>query len=251
MIRVAESYEELSLLAAGIVRDAIRARPDLVLGLPTGRTPLGLYAELVRMHRTGTLDLSGVTTFNLDEYYPMDSNDPRSFHQFMRKHFFDLVNVSAERIHVPDGSDPDPARACARYETELSEAGGLDLVILGIGRNGHIGFNEPGTAFHTRTRLVELTEDTIIANFGRKGADTPRFALSMGVATIMESRNVLLLASGPDKSRIMREALFGAIAVRVPASVLQTHPSVTVVMDREAAAACGSEMDLPGVVSAG
>ncbi|NPV70106.1 MAG: glucosamine-6-phosphate deaminase [Firmicutes bacterium] len=237
-IQVTDRYEDLSVAAANIVFKGVQSKRDLVLGLPTGRTPLGLYSELVRMYRDGLLDLSGVTTFNLDEYYPMNPQDPRGYRVFMRQHFFDNVNIPAERIHMPDASDPDPEKACARYEMEIARVGGIDLLILGTGRNGHIGFNEPGTAFNTRTRLVELTDQTIRMNFGLKSAGTPRFALSMGVATIMEARDIVLLASGADKSAIVKKALFGPITPEIPASVLQQHPSVTVIVDREAAAGC-------------
>ncbi|MGE5483526.1 MAG: glucosamine-6-phosphate deaminase [Ignavibacteriales bacterium] len=232
---VAGSYRELSSTAAAMVRDAVMRRPRLTLGLPTGRTPVGMYDELVRMYRSGMLDLSGVVTFNLDEYYPMDPRDPRSFHAFMRTHLFDHVNVPPDHIHLPDGSAPDPAEACARYEREIERAGGIDLIILGIGRTGHIGFNEPGSPRWARTRLVRLTDETIRANFGTVDAATPRSALSMGTGTIMEARDVILLASGPGKAEIAAKAATGPVTTAVPASILQEHPSVTVILDAAAA----------------
>lgn len=237
MIHIAASYRELSAIAACLVQQRIEAKKDLVLGLPAGRTPLGLYARLVSMHQAGRVDFSGVTTFNLDEYYPMHPQDPRSFRAFTCRHFLDHVNVPADRVYAPDATHPRPEEACAAYELEIARAGGLDLIILGIGRNGHIGFNEPGTAFASRTRLVALTEHTMHVNFGREAASAPRLALSMGVATIMEAAELVLLASGRDKSLIVSRALYGPVTPEVPASALQHHPALTVVVDRAATAA--------------
>ncbi|HAI20667.1 MAG TPA: glucosamine-6-phosphate deaminase [Clostridiales bacterium UBA8153] len=240
MVQVAAGYRELSSIAAALVCARVRVKQDLVLGLPAGRTPLGLYSQLVNLYRAGLVDFSGVTTFNLDEYYPVPPQDPRSFYAFTRRHFLDHVNVPANRAHAPAATHPHPAEACAAYELEIVRAGGLDLVILGIGQNGHIGFNEPGTAFDSRTRLVELAEHTVRVNFGRAAAHAPRAALSMGIATIMEAAEVLLLASGRDKAPIVGRSLCGPVTPEVPASILQRHPLLTAVVDREAAAAMGN-----------
>lgn len=238
-VLVAAGYQGLSAIAADLVRQRMQTNRDLVLGLPAGRTPLGLYARLAGMYRTGRLDFSGVTTFNLDEYYPVHPQDPLSFRAFTRRHFLDHVNVPGHRAHAPDATHPRPEEACAAYELEIARAGGLSLIILGIGQNGHIGFNEPGTAFDSRTRLVALDEHTVRVNFGTAAAGAPRLALSMGIATIMEASEILLIASGRNKSAIVSRALYGPVTPGVPASVLQLHPSLTVVVDRAAAAAMG------------
>lgn len=233
---IVDTYEDLSLVAARLVGDAIGEKPDLVLGLPTGRTPVGFYAALVQLYRQGRVDFSRVVTFNLDEYYPMDPRDPRSFHAFMQKHLLEHVNVPWDHVHIPDGRAPEPEQACAEYEHQLARAGGIDLLVLGIGHNGHIGFNEPGAPRQGRTGPVRLAHETIQANFGSVGPGVPRFALSMGIGTILESRKILLLASGQDKASITRRALLGPVTPDVPASFLQLHPSLTVILDRGAAA---------------
>jgi len=234
---VSGTYKDLSAAAAGMIRDAVKRKPGLVLGLPTGRTPVGMYREIVGMYRAGTIDLSGVVTFNLDEYYPMDPLDPRSFHVFMQKRLFDYVNIPPDQIHIPDGSAPDPVEACARYEAEIARAGGIDLLVLGIGRTGHIGFNEPGGPLWSRTRLVRLSDETLRANFGVPDCRTPRFALSMGIGTIMEAREIILLANARDKAGIAAKAVLGPVTTSVPASILQEHPAVTVILDVAAASA--------------
>ena len=235
---VARNYEELSREAAGHIVRAIQGKPDLVLGLATGRTPVGLYRELVERFRRGEVDFSGVRTFNLDEYYPIDPAHPQSYRRFMEEHLFRHVNLRPGNTHIPDGLAPDAEAECRRYEDEIGRSGGIDLQVLGIGRNGHIGFNEPGTALGATTQLVRLHEDTIRVNsrdFG-DSANVPRHAISMGVRTIMQARAILLLASGEEKAGIVTRALQGEVCSEVPASVLLLHPNLTVILDKPAAA---------------
>lgn len=238
LVEVFNDYEEMSRRAARHVAAAIRQKPDLVLGLATGSTPVGLYRELVRLFRKGELDFSRVTTFNLDEYYGLSASHEQSYHYFMQEHLFRHVNVALERIHIPDGQATDIQAECARYEQLLAEAGWVDLQILGIGGNGHIGFNEPGTDFGASTHLIELAPATIQANarFFKSPEDVPRRAISMGIKTIMRSREIILLASGRDKAEAIRAAIEGPVTNQVPASVLQLHPNVRVMIDQAAAA---------------
>ncbi|MBE3577223.1 MAG: glucosamine-6-phosphate deaminase [Limnochordales bacterium] len=235
---VVDSYRELSLWAANRVADLIRRKPNAVLGLATGSTPLGLYEELVRRHREEGLDFSQVTTFNLDEYLGLPPDHPASYHYFMRENLFAHINVRPGAVHIPSGVAADIEQECIRYEEAIRQAGGIDLQILGIGRNGHIGFNEPGTPFDSRTHVVDLAEDTRRANarFFNSIDEVPRRAVTMGIATIMEAREILLLASGPEKAWAVARTLEGEVTPEVPASVLQRHPRVFVVADRGAAA---------------
>jgi glucosamine-6-phosphate deaminase len=232
--------EEVSEEAARIVTGAIRSNPSLVLGLATGRTTLGFYKELVRIYRDEKLDFSRVTTFNLDEYLGLDPSHPQSFHCFMNSHFFSRVNIPAENIHIPDGMISGNYDAyCASYENSLRKTGGIDLQILGIGRNGHIGFNEPTSSLASRTRLKALSRDTIEDNrkfFGSE-KDVPKCAITMGIGTILEARRVLLLASGKSKAAAVARAVEGAVTASVSASALQLHPDVTFILDEEAASA--------------
>lgn len=230
-------YEELSREAARIVAHAVRTNPSLTLGLATGSTTLGLYKELVRLHKEQGLDFSQVTTFNLDEYLGLPASHPQSFHCFMHQNFFDQVNANPAKIHIPDGTiRGDYEEYCLGYERAVRDAGGIDLQILGIGRNGHIGFNEPTSSFGSRTRLKVLTSETIEDN--RKSfslrEEVPECAVTMGIGTILEARRILLLATGAAKAETVAQAIEGPITASVTASCLQLHPDVTFVIDEAA-----------------
>jgi glucosamine-6-phosphate deaminase len=219
---------------------AVAHQPALVLGLPTGRTPIPLYSALVSLYRRGSADFSRVTTFNLDEFVGVPPSDRRSYRAFMNRHLFDRVNVDRRRIHFLDGTAADLQRECVRYERAIRRAGGIDLLILGLGANGHIGFNEPGATLFARTHRARLAAPTRRANaalFGHTLAAVPREGLSMGMATILEARRIVLLATGKGKARSVRRAIGGPVTERVPASFLQLHSDVDVWLDRDAAGA--------------
>ena len=236
-IIIAKNKEEFDKIAADIVSQQLKDKPDSVLGLATGSTPLGLYAELVERNKKGEIDFSQVKTFNLDEYKGLAKTHPQSYYYFMFKHLFSKVNIQPENINIPNGEVEDSAKECEEYEKKIKEAGGIDLQILGIGHNGHIGFNEPGTPFESTTSLIELDQRTIEANsrFFDSIDEVPRQALSMGIKTIMQARKIVLMISGKDKAEIAVKAIKGPITTEVPASVLQLHPFVTVLLDQEAA----------------
>ena len=228
-------------LAAAIARELSRA-PALVLGLPTGRTPIPLYRELVRLYRARAVSFRRVTTFNLDEFCGLDGGDPRSYRAFMQRHLFDQVNLPARRIHVLDGTARDVDAECARYERAIARAGGIGLQVLGLGLNGHIGFNEPGRFLIARTHCTRLTPATRRANaalFGGRVGAVPREALSMGMATILRADRIVLVATGASKARSVARMLTGAVTPRLPASFLQLHPRTEVWLDRAAAARLG------------
>ncbi|HLN61657.1 MAG TPA: glucosamine-6-phosphate deaminase [Symbiobacteriaceae bacterium] len=234
-VEVYETYAEMSQRAANLVAGLIAEKPGAVLGLPTGSTPEGFYNELAGRD----LDFTQVQTFNLDEYIGLDREHPESYYSFMKRHLFSRVNLNPARCHLPNGMAPDPAAECLRYEEAIRQAGGLDVVLLGIGHNGHIGFNEPGAPWDAHTRMVDLAERTIKANarfFGSEEA-VPKQALTMGIGTILGARRIVLLASGEGKAEIIRRTLEGDPAVDVPATALQSHPDVTVILDRAAAGA--------------
>jgi glucosamine-6-phosphate deaminase len=234
-----KGYAELSSQAAAIVSAAIRQRPDLRLGLATGSTPLGMYRELARMHREEKLDFSRVVTFNLDEYLGLAADHPQSSHTFMQSNFFEHVNVAPENINIPDGiAQGDLDEYCARYEAGIQRAGGIDLQILGIGRNGHIGFNEPSSSLASRTRIKTLTRQTLEDNrrLFQEGQPMPEAAITMGIGTILDARKILLLASGASKARALARAIEGPVTASVTASALQLHRDVTILADEPAAA---------------
>lgn len=224
-VLVTPDYQTLSQEAAAIVARAIRAKPALTLGLPTGHTPLGLYEQLIRRYQSEKLDFSGVRTFNLDEYIGLPPDDPRSYRSYMSARLFEHINVSPQNTHIPDASSD--------YEDLIRKAGGIDLLIVGIGANGHIAFNEPGSAFDSRTRIVQLAPETI----QRAGSNVPHTAITMGIATILDARKILLLVSGAEKTEVVRRALRGPVSETVPASALQRHSDVIVIMDEAAASA--------------
>jgi len=236
-IVIAEDYDHMSRVAAGMVAAEMRWKPDLVLGLATGLTPLGMYRELVRMHREEGLDFSRIITFNLDEYYGLGPDDPQSYHHYMWENLFRHVNIRPQAVHVPPGQPADAAAACRAYDEAIDEAGGIDVQVLGIGRNGHVGFNEPGGTLRAATHLIDLTAATRRANarFFPDPDLVPRRAISMGMRPIMQARQVILLASGQEKARAIRATVNGPLTTRVPASLLQLHPRCTLVVDRQAA----------------
>jgi glucosamine-6-phosphate deaminase len=237
-LRVLPDYESMSAAAAQIVAGKVREKPEAVFLLPTGTTPLGMYERLVRLHQEQGLSFSRATFFNLDEYLGLPPDHPASYHVYMEENFYMLVDADPARIHVPDGSAPDPEAECERYEAAIREAGGVDLCVLGIGRNGHIGFNEPGAPFDSRTRVVRLSESTRRVNASDfEEGKVPERAITVGMATIFEAREVLLLASGANKARAAAAALQGEISESAPASMLRRHPNATFLLDREAASA--------------
>jgi glucosamine-6-phosphate deaminase len=238
LVFITNDYAELSREAARMISNAMRKKPDLRLGLATGDTQQGMYRELVRMHHEDRLDFSRVVTFNLDEYIGLPAGHPQSFHAAMRKSLFDHVNITASQIHIPDGSPQDDFdAACKRYEEEIRIAGGIDLQVVGIGKDGHIGFNEPTSSLASRTRPKTLTQQTIEDNRHSfpPGEEPPSSAVTMGIGTILEARRILLLASGAAKAKAIALAVEGPLTASVSASALQMHREVTVLIDREAA----------------
>jgi glucosamine-6-phosphate deaminase len=229
--------DELAREAARIIANAVGRKPALRLGLATGSTPLGMYKELVRLHREEGLDFSRVVTFNLDEYLGLSAQHPQSFQYFMREHFFSQVNVAPANIHMPDGSiRGNYDQYCRSYEQSIRDAGGIDLQVLGIGRNGHIGFNEPTSSLGSRTRLKVLSQETIADNrkFFGPTEEIPQCAITMGIGTILEAKRILLLASGASKAAAVAQAIEGPITASVTASALQLHPDVTFIVDQDA-----------------
>ncbi|MCL5676923.1 MAG: glucosamine-6-phosphate deaminase [Firmicutes bacterium] len=230
-------YDAMSRAAAAVIAAQVRSKPNSVLGLATGSTPVGTYQELVRMHKEEDLDFSQVVTYNLDEYLGLPAENQQSYHYFMWQNLFGSINIKPSHVHIPPGQPADVSKACQDHDRSIEEAGGIDLQLLGIGRNGHIGFNEPDFYLRTETHLVALSEDTIAANarFFDDPAEVPRAAVTMGVGTIMKARHILLLASGEDKAEIVARMVEGPVTTEVPASVLQMHPQVTVLLDQNAA----------------
>ena len=235
IIRAAD-YSDLSRKAAGIIAATVTVKPDSVLGLATGDSPVGVYNFLTDWYKNGYVDFSETTAFNLDEYRGLTRDAEQSYRLFMYKNLFSGINIPNERRHIPDGVASDPDAECLRYERAIKSCGGIDLQLLGIGHNGHIGFNEPGPAFVGDTHLVDLTESTIEANsrFFSKRSEVPVQAYTMGIRTIMSARKVLLIVSGEKKAEILRRAFFGDITPEVPASVLQLHGDFTLVADEAA-----------------
>ena len=234
---IVKSYEEVGQVGADIIATAILHKPDLVIGLATGTTPLGTYAELVRKHKNGGLDFSKVATFNLDEYLGLPMTHPQSYYYFMWENLFKHVNINPENIHVPSGQILDHEKFCLAYEDEIEECGGIDIQLLGIGRDGHIGFNEPGSSLGSRTRLKTLTRETIEDNarLFDDPDEVPRFAVTMGVGTCLDARKVLLIANGAGKAEAIAGTIEGPVSSQCTASALQLHPNAMVVVDEAAA----------------
>ena len=234
------TYEAMSRKAADILAAQIQLKPNCVLGLATGTTPIGAYQGLIKKYESGSLDFSEVRTYNLDEYRGLTHEDPQSYHYFMNVQLFNHVNIVPANVHVPDGANADADAACADYDRMVAEAGYCDLQLLGIGRNGHIGFNEPADEFSKGTHCVDLTESTIEANsrLFEKEEDVPRQAYTMGTQTIMNARCILVVANGENKAQAVRDMCFGPIVPTCPASILQLHPNVFVVCDDAALSLC-------------
>lgn len=234
----AKDYKDMSRKAANIISAQVIMKPNCVLGLATGSTPIGTYDQLVEWYNKGDLDFSEVTTVNLDEYKGLPRTNDQSYYYFMHQHLFDRVNIDPERTNVPNGMEPDAEKECGRYEELIRSLGGVDLQLLGLGHNGHIGFNEPGEAFEKETHCVYLTESTIEANkrFFASADDVPKQAYTMGIKTIMQAKKILIVVNGENKADIVERAFFGPVTPEVPASILQLHNDVTLVGDEEALA---------------
>ena len=232
-----ESYEEISKAAARVVVKTLNSKPDMVLGCATGSTPLGLYQELIRRHRKEGLDFSQVTTFNLDEYVGLSDKHSQSYHYFMREHFFNKVNIAPQNIYIPSGSTDNYEAFCRWYEQRIVECGGIDIQILGIGTDGHIGFNEPGSSLGSRTRIKTLAKRTIEDNarFFDNPDEVPVYAITMGVGTILEAHRIVLVASGKHKAGAVAAAIEGPVTSMITASALQLHRDAIIFLDREAA----------------
>ena len=228
-----KNYEEISAVAADIVADVMKAKPDCVLGLATGSTPVGMYKKLIEKNATGEIDFSAVTTVNLDEYYPIAPDNDQSYRYFMNENLFNHVNIDKSRTYVPDGLADDPAAACEAYEEIVARVGGADIQVLGIGQNGHIGFNEPAEALDVKTHVTGLTESTIKANarFFASEADVPTKALTMGIGTILGAKKIIILANGAAKHDAISIMLAGGLTTACPASMLNLHNDVTVICD--------------------
>ena len=231
-----KDYADMSRKAANIIAAQVIMKPDCVLGLATGSTPIGTYKELIKAYENGDLDFSLVKTANLDEYRGLEKTNDQSYDYFMKDNLFNHININFENLNIPNGEKPDAEEECARYEAVVKALGGQDLQLLGMGHNGHIGFNEPADEFPKETHCVDLQESTIQANkrFFEKVEDVPTQAYTMGIGTIMQAKKILVIASGADKAEIVKKAFFGPITPQVPASILQLHPDVTVVVDEAA-----------------
>ena len=229
-----DNYEQLSIKAAELVKEQILHDPESVLGLATGSSPLGLYENLIDLFKKGEVDFSSVKTFNLDEYCEISKDHPQSYHQFMQCHFFQHVNLKPENTHMPTPPSMDNQMDCLAFDKLISQNKGIDLQVLGIGGNGHIGFNEPGTSFSSRTHVVQLHEETRRANarFFNTYEEVPKKAVTMGIKTNMRAKKILLLISGQSKQQALYQLVFSSVNEAFPASVLQLHPDVTVLADK-------------------
>ena len=238
LVIVKDNYDQISKEAAQMVADRLRKKPNLVLGLATGSTPLGLYRELIRMHKKEGLDFSKIITFNLDEYVGLLPTHKQSYAYFMNKNLFAHINIPQHSIHIPDGMAHDIDGFCDWYEQEIQRVGGIDLQILGVGANGHVAFNEPGSSLGSRTRVKTLTEDTRKNNarFFKNKDEVPKYALTLGVGTIMDAKELVVLASGSGKAAAIKAAAEGPLTAQCPASVVQLHRKTFVIVDEEAGA---------------
>ena len=234
---VKPTYEEVSKLAAQMIADIVRSKPRAVLGFATGSTPLGTYKELIRMHLEEGLDFSQAVTFNLDEYIGLPKDNDQSYHYFMWENLFKHINVLESNVHIPQGMGDDIQQKCIEYEEEIFDHGGLDVQLLGIGGNGHIAFNEPGSSLGSRTRIKTLDEKTIQDNarFFKSIDEVPRYCVTMGIGTIMEAEKLILLANKENKADAVQKTIEGPITASVPASAIQLHPNATVIVDKAAA----------------
>src|SRR5438034_9298551 len=236
-VLIAKTYEEMSRAAAVAVAEVLNAKPNAVLGMATGSTPLGVYQELVRIHKKEGLDFSQVTSFNLDEYVGLPVSHPQSYHYFMHENFFKHVNIPPQNVHIPSGTTSNYRAFCDWYEQRIKECGGIDVQILGIGSDGHIAFNEPASSLSSRTRLKTLAKSTIDDNarFFNSRDEVPIYAITMGVGTILDARRLVLVASGKTKAKAIAQAVEGPVSSMITASALQMHPSALVFLDDEGA----------------
>ena len=232
----AKNYDHMSRQAANIISAQVILKPDCVLGLATGSSPIGTYKQLIDWYNKGDIDFSLVRTVNLDEYCGLDGSNDQSYRYFMHNNFFDHININPDNINIPDGKNENAEEECKRYNDIIKSMGGIDLQLLGLGPNGHIGFNEPADFFSMDTHKVSLTDATIQANkrFFEKEEDVPRFAYTMGIRNIMQAERVLMVVSGKSKAKVVKEAFFGDVTPKVPASILQVHKNFTLVADEEA-----------------
>ncbi|MCL2815580.1 MAG: glucosamine-6-phosphate deaminase [Oscillospiraceae bacterium] len=237
-IQYFENYAKMSDFAAGVVADAMRSaqknkKEKFVLGLPTGDTPVGMYSKLAEMNKSGELDFSGVVTFNLDEYYPIKKDNPQSYDKFMHDKFFGKINIDKKNANIPDGEALDAVLQCAEYEKKIESAGGIDLMVIGVGANGHIGFNEPDDFLIPDTHVAKLSENTKNQNkrFFDSVGEVPELALTMGMGSILKAKKILLLVSGESKKEVFKKFLKGEITTQVPVSFLHLHADVTVLCD--------------------
>lgn len=241
----------MSRKAAGIISAQIILKPDCVLGLATGSSPIGTYQNLVKWHQQGDLDFSQVTTINLDEYKGLPRDNDQSYYYFMNEHLFSKVNINKDRTFLPDGTEPDSDAACQKYNEIIHATGGADLQLLGLGHNGHIGFNEPSDAFEKETHCVTLSERTIQANtrFFTSEKDVPRQAYTMGIQTIMSARKILVVVSGEDKAAAVKAVCFGPVTPQVPGSILQFHQDAILVADEAALSQCSDLLAQKGGIA--
>ncbi len=232
----AKDYTEMSRIAANLIGAQVIIKPNCVLGLATGSTPIGTYEHLASAYENGDLDFSQVKSINLDEYRGLSPENDQSYRYFMNTNLFSKVNIDINNTHVPNGLEPDAAKACADYDKIIEDAGGIDLQLLGLGLNGHIGFNEPSDSFTCGTNCVDLTQSTIDANsrFFESYDDVPKQAYTMGIKSIMQAKKVVVVVNGKNKAQIVKDAFFGPVTPQVPASILQLHPDVTIIGDAEA-----------------
>ena len=240
-VYVAESYADMSRKAANILSAQVILKPDTVMGLATGSSPVGTYQQLIEWYKKGDLDFAQVRTVNLDEYAGLAPEHSQSYRRFMQENFFDHINIPRENTHVPNGLAPDLEAECRRYNQVIQSLGGIDIQLLGMGHNGHIGFNEPGQAFELETHVVDLTDNTIEANarFFASRDEVPRQAISMGIKSIMQAQRIVMVVSGADKADIVRAAFAGPVVPQVPASILQMHPNFILVGDKAALSKLG------------
>lgn len=246
-----KDYDDMSRKAASIISSQVILKPNCVLGLATGSSPIGAYKNLVEWHQQGDLDFSEVTTVNLDEYKGLSRDNDQSYYYFMNEHLFSKVNINKDRTFLPDGTESDSDAACQKYNEIIHSVGGVDLQLLGLGHNGHIGFNEPADAFEKETHCVTLSERTIQANtrFFASEKDVPRQAYTMGIQTIMSARKILVVVSGEDKADAVKAAFFGPVTPQVPGSILQFHKDVILVADEAALSKCSELMAQKGGIA--
>ena len=236
-IIVCDNYESLSKKAAQIISSQIILEPKSILGLATGSTPIGMYKNLIKMYKEGLIDFSKIKTFNLDEYYKLPINNNQSYHYFMNENLFNHININKKNIHIPNGMSDDIDKECILYDQMIDDNGGIDIQVLGIGNNAHIGFNEPNINFNNGTHVVTLDESTRNANarFFNNLDEVPKKAITMGIGSIFKSKKIMLLASGKNKAEAIYNTVYGKVTPQVPSSILQFHKDVILILDKDAA----------------